>query len=96
MPELDNPTFRQLQVITDAVREYHELANVVVPTQKNFADWLATLPNEHRATLAPLGMFHCWMLHPFRRFVYERQGHRLDDFLKNRLGPDEYAIWSSL
>lgn len=97
MEDIGNASLIQLQSIASTIRKYYELAaTTVLPSKEDFENWLDTLPEADRVTFAARGMTHCWDIPAFKRFVYEGRGHRLENFLRIYLTPEEYSIWASI
>ncbi|MBF9237702.1 hypothetical protein I2I05_09880 [Hymenobacter sp. BT683] len=75
---------------------YYREARHVAATPSDFAAWLATLPASRRAHAESRGLASARSIPDFKRFLLERRGHSLTDFLAARLAPSVLAFWQAL
>ena len=75
---------------------YYREARHLEATPDDFAAWLATLPVVRRAHAESRGLASARSIPNFKRFLLERGGHSLTDFLTARLAPNVLAFWQAL
>lgn len=75
---------------------YYREARHVEATPADFAAWLATLPAPRRAHAEARGLASSRAIPDFKRFLLERRGYSLTEFLAARLAPNVLAFWQAL
>ncbi|WP_426061642.1 hypothetical protein [Hymenobacter sp. B1770] len=75
---------------------YYREARHVNASPADFATWLATLPAARRAHAESRGLASARSIPDFKRFLLERRGFSLTDFLAARLSPRVLAFWQDL
>ena len=75
---------------------YYREARNVQATPAEFAAWLATLPAARRSHAESRGLASARSIPDFKRFLLEKRGYSLTDFLKARLSPSVLAFWQAL
>ncbi|OGX84597.1 hypothetical protein BEN48_02330 [Hymenobacter glacialis] len=75
---------------------YYREARHVDATSADFAAWLAALPAACRAHAEARGLASSRSITDFKRFLLEKRGHSLTEFLAARLAPDVLAFWQGL
>jgi hypothetical protein len=75
---------------------YYREARNLEATPADFAAWLATLPAPRRSHAESRGLASSRSIPDFKRFLLERRGYSLTDFLAARLSPSVLAFWQSL
>ncbi|ALW86651.1 hypothetical protein AUC43_17140 [Hymenobacter sedentarius] len=75
---------------------YYREARKVEATPADFAAWLATLPASRRAHAESRGLASARAIPDFKRFLLEKRGHSLVDFLAARLSPSVLEFWQAL
>jgi hypothetical protein len=75
---------------------YYREARNVQPTAADFSAWLATLPASRRAHAESRGLASSCSIPDFKRFLLEKRGFSLTDFLTARLSPPVLAFWQAL
>ena len=75
---------------------YYREARNVQATHAEFAAWLATLPAGRRAHAESRGLASARSIPDFKRFLLEKRGYSLTDFLSARLSPSVLAFWQAL
>lgn len=75
---------------------YYREARHVEAAPADFTAWLATLPPSRRAHAVARGLASARAIPDFKRFLLERRGHSLADFLAARLSPSVLQFWQAL
>ena len=75
---------------------YYREARHVDATPADFVAWLAALPAARRAHAESRGLASCRSIPDFKRFLLERRGYSLTEFLAARLAPNVLAFWQGL
>ena len=75
---------------------YHtETRETVIPTEADFNDWLAGLPDNVRKEMEVKGFEECKTMLPFTRHVMERNDIGMEEWMKKHLTKEEYGFWKS-
>ena len=71
---------------------YHQLAKETSPEQMEsyYCDWLNELPPSISAEMKKRGFEECTTVLPFTRYVNERNGIGMDEWMKQRLSNADY------
>ena len=73
---------------------YHQQAQLIHdPTLEDFDDWLSGLPDNIRLDMQKQGFDVCKTHLPFTRHVMERRDVGIDDWMKEHLSQEDYALW---
>ena len=75
---------------------YYREARNLEATPGDFAAWLAMLPAARRAHAESRGLVSARSIPDFKRFLLEKRGYSLTDFLRARLAPNVLAFWQAL
>lgn len=69
---------------------YHNQAKEFKPTEQDYTEWLAGLPDTIRKGMQAKGFEGCKGVLSFTRYVMEKNDIGLDKFIKLNLEPEEY------
>lgn len=83
----------QYEVQVAACR-YYEQGKHLVATSSNFTDWVQTLPPTLQIVCEKAGMEAAVQNISFRRYLLERHGLSLYDYLNEHLSPDALHHWA--
>lgn len=97
-----------IQSISEDEREFHELlfsyGNAVYiyhsldiePTSQDFEEWLEGLDEAIRIGMQNKGFENCKSILSFTRYVREKKDIGMDEFVKNKMGIEDYEKHQSL
>lgn len=80
--------------INIAEHTYYSLAKPYIK-RSEYQRWLLTLKESIRNVCSRLGYESCRNMLTFKRFVLERNGHRMDEYMKVVLSNEDYRYWKS-
>lgn len=80
--------------VAAAVLGYYRLANDLVPTVLEAA-WVDALPPAEQQQVRLLGLRQLLLLPTFKRFLLEKRGWSMSNYLAKRLTPEEFQYWTN-
>lgn len=96
LSQADRPFHAMMFRIGNAASEYHKQAQKEYqPTQQDYEEWLAGLPENIRLAMRAKGFENCRTNSPFTRFVLERRDVGLDEWMKEHLSDEDYTFWKN-
>jgi hypothetical protein len=75
---------------------YHSRAKDFKPTQEDWRDWLEGLPANIRQDMEKEGFEQCKKAFPFTRYVMEKNDVGLDEYVRQRMAPDDYREYMEM
>ena len=80
----------------NAVYQYHHEAKEFNPTEEDFKEWLAGLPDNISRDMEQKGFEACKGVLSFTRYVNEKNDIGMDEYVQQRMGLEDYAEYQSL
>lgn len=94
---MQNVPFTHVSAIKQAIDQYYNESPVAfLPSSVDFEEWLSTLLEDDQRLYRGMGMIHCGNIPSFKRYYFEKHGHKLEAFLKLQLSEETYWYWLSM
>ena len=74
---------------------YHNEAKEFNPTETDFKEWLAGLPENISQDMQQKGFEACKGMLSFTRYVNEKNDVGMDEYVRERMGPEDYNEYQS-
>lgn len=82
--------------IGNATFRYHELAKTYQPTEADWKEWIAGLPDPVQSAMREKGFDDCRTILSFTRYVNEKNDVGLDAYLKENISPKDLMEYNKI
>lgn len=80
----------------NATFRYHDQAKSYQPTETDFQEWIAGLPENIARTMCAKGFEGCKSVLSFTRYVNEKNDNGMEDYIVNVMGVMNYGEYKKL
>ncbi len=95
LPPEEREYHKQLFRIGNAAYCYHNGAKEFEPTEADFEQWLEGLPDLVKVDMKNKGFKGCRGILSFTRYVNEKNDIGMDQWMKEHLSQQDYAVYKS-